>query len=890
MNSNTKSTPKVKAQSSITPLMEQYLKIKRSHPGALLFFRMGDFYELFFDDAYLASDILNITLTKRGKLNGKDIPMCGVPHHASDRYIETLIKKGLHIAICEQTETPEEAKKRGYKAIVNRDVIRIITPGTVVEDNLLEGKISNFLLSINEIREDLSIAWTDISTGNLFVRGISKGELESSLARIKPSEILISNNYAEKNLLGLKEKNYKVTVLSGSSFNTTNSHDKLLNHYGVKSIKSFGNFSYSMIGALGAILDYILVTQSGTKIQLMRPVLEKRDLILEIDQHTRKNLEINISLAGEKKGSLISILDKTVTSFGSRLLSIRVNAPLSEKKSIIERLSVTQFFSTNPGFSESLRQVLIGCPDFERALSRLAFHRSSFQDLITVKKGIVITSKVKKLFTNISTQETLPKKLDSMLDNIFNFKDVLIFLNQALSESPLEIFNKTSFINSGYDSELDYLRSLLYQSETIVKKLEENLISNTSISSLKIKQNNVLGYFIELTSKNAEALSETGVNENFIHRQTTANTVRFTTNELISLESQINTSTSKMEELEKKVYKEIQKTLLDLRSEIRVSAGVLGELDFFSNLGLISREENWIKPEISDKKILEILDGRHPVVEKNVKEKSDHSFIPNDCKLNEKTTTNLITGPNMAGKSTFLRQNALIVIMAQMGSFVPAKKAKIGLTDRVFSRIGASDDLSQGHSTFMVEMLETATILNQATENSFVILDEIGRGTSTFDGLSIAWSTLEHLHNQNCCRTLFATHYHELTVLDKELPLLSNLTVKIKEYEGELIFLHKIVDGFSNHSFGIKVAKLAGIPEKVTDRALDILKVLENNSEFNRNKNGAVRNIPQTQDKMSLNTIDQPQIRDLLQSLNVDDLSPKEALHFLYKIQRELKR
>ncbi|MDG2355009.1 MAG: DNA mismatch repair protein MutS [Paracoccaceae bacterium] len=889
MNSNTKSTPKVKDQSNITPLMEQYLEIKRSHPGALLFFRMGDFYELFFDDAYLASDILNITLTKRGKLNGKDIPMCGVPHHASDRYIETLIKRGLHIAICEQTETPDEAKKRGYKAIVNRDVIRIITPGTVVEDNFLEGKKSNFLLSINDIRGDLSIAWTDISTGNFFVRGISQGEIESSMARIKPSEILISNNYAEKNLLGLKEKNYKVTVVSGSSFNTTNSHERLLNHYGVKSIKSFGNFSYSMIGALGAILDYILVTQSGTKIQLMRPVLEKRELILEIDEHTRKNLEINISLAGEKKGSLIGILDRTVTSFGSRLLSIRANAPLSEKKSILERLSVTQFFSTNPEFSESLRQVLIGCPDFERALSRLTFHKSSFQDLIIVKKGIVIASKVKKLFTNMSAQETLPKKLDSMLDNIFNFKDVLILLNRALSEIPLEIFNKTSFVNSGYDSELDNLRSLLNQSETLVKKLEEDLILNTSISSLKIKQNNVLGYFIELTSKNAEALSESGVNENFIHRQTTANTVRFTTNELISLESQINSATSKMEELEKRVYKDIQKALLDLRSEIRGSVGALGELDFFSTLGLISREENWIKPEISDKKILEIWDGRHPVVEKNVKEKSDYSFIPNDCKLNEKTTTNLITGPNMAGKSTFLKQNALIVILAQMGSFVPANKAKIGLTDRVFSRIGASDDLSQGHSTFMVEMLETATILNQATENSFVILDEIGRGTSTFDGLSIAWSTLEHLHNQNRCRTLFATHYHELTVLDKELPLLSNLTVKIKEYEGELIFLHKIVDGFSNHSFGIKVAKLAGIPEKVTDRALDILNGLENNSELNRNKKGVLRDISQAQDKMPQNTIDQRQINHLLQSLNVDDLSPKEALHFLYKIQRELK-
>ena len=357
---------KLSPQSNATPLMKQYLEIKNKYPGSLLFFRMGDFYELFFDDAYLASEILNITLTKRGKLNGEDIPMCGVPHHASVRYIENLIKKGLHIAICEQFETPEEAKKRGYKAIVRRDVVRIITPGTIVEENLLDNKKSNFLLAINEIRGNLAIAWTDISTGNLFVKEISKEDLETVLARIKPSEILISNNYAEKNLLELKEKKYKVTVLSISSFNTMNSEEKLLRHYEVKSIKSFGNFSFSMVGALGAILDYLLITRSGNKIQLMRPLLENKNSILELDEHTRKNLEINLSLTGEKKGSLISVIDKTITSFGSRLLESRINAPLTDKNSITESLSVTDFFFTNPMITKTLRLLLKGCPDFER--------------------------------------------------------------------------------------------------------------------------------------------------------------------------------------------------------------------------------------------------------------------------------------------------------------------------------------------------------------------------------------------------------------------------------------------------------------------------------------------------------------------------------------------
>ena len=888
MNKKAENMSKVTNKNIITPLMAQYLEIKEKHPAALLFFRMGDFYELFFDDAYVASDLLNITLTKRGKLSGEDIPMCGVPHHAADRYIEALIKKGLNVAICEQTETPFEAKKRGYKAIVKRDVIRIITPGTLVEDNLLKKNANNFLLSINEVRGDLSIAWTDISTGNLLVKAISSDQLDSFMERIRPSEILISENYAQENLAKLKEK-YKVSILSSSSFNTNNSQEKLMNHYGVKSISSFGSFSYSMIGALGSILDYLLLTQNGDNIQLLRPCLESNRSILEIDQHTRKNLEINRSLSGEKEGSLVSILDKTMTSFGSRLLEQRVNAPLTEIKLIQENLSLTEFFFENSSISNSLRKELSNCPDFERALSRVSFYRNIHQELIILKKGILVTFKVKNLFGNIDKNVQLPEKLTLLLGKIYDFKDTLKFLNSTLSEEPLKIVNKVSYINKGYNLEVDDLRSLLNQSENFVRELESQLILKTKISSLKIKKNNVLGYFIEVTPKNADFIFDSEQNKDFIHRQTTANSVRFNTKELISLETQINSATARFEELENQVYKEIQEEILKIRPEIRVACSILGELDCFSSLGVVSQEKNWVKPKIVAQKVLEISAGRHPVVENFTNRKREVSFIPNNCDLNAKSLINLITGPNMAGKSTFLRQNALIIIMAQSGSFVPAKKAIIGLTDRVFSRIGASDDLSEGHSTFMVEMLETAIILNQATEQSFVILDEIGRGTSTFDGLSIAWATLEHLHNHNCCRTLFATHYHELTVLADQLSLLSNRTVKIKEYDGDLIFLHKIVEGFSNHSFGIKVANLAGIPEVVTKRAAEILKELENKADFGVNEKEITDNLILREEKDTQSTLKKSDTFDFIQSLNIDEVSPKEALHLLYKIQKDLK-
>ena len=879
----------MKSQNNITPLMEQYIQIKRDYSDVLLFFRMGDFYELFFDDAYLASDILNITLTKRGKLKGKDIPMCGVPHHSSDRYIEILIKKGINVAICEQTETPEDAKKRGYKSIVNRAVVRVITPGTILEDNLIGAKTNNFLMSINDLRGDISISWADISTGKVITSSTSNDKVSSYIARINPSEVLVSNSYYEKTKINLSKKDTKITILSDSSFNSINSKNKLYRHYGVRSLSSFGKFTYSMIGSLGAILDYIEITKIGTNLSLKRPIVEKKKSFLEIDENTRKNLEINKSIMGEKKSSLINILNKTSTNFGYRILENRLNAPLTDLNQIKDRLLLTEFFYENYILTTELKEILRICPDFERAFSRLAFYKNSFQDLLNIKKGIKTSLKIKKFFKYKKNQISIPMNLSKILNSFSEFLDLEETLDTALSENNYDIGNHTSYINYGYNLDLDKSRDVLLKSEKYISDLEKKLIQDTKISSLKIKKNNILGYFIEVTSRNAEYLLNNKDSKVFIHRQTTANTYRFTNDDLVSLENHINTASLKISELEFKIFNELKNMVLDYESDIRSSADSIGELDFFLSLGIVSKEENWVKPEISDNNELAIINGRHPIVEKNVSIKGETSFIPNDCNLDsKKNIINLITGPNMAGKSTFLRQNAIIIILAQMGCYVPANQAKIGIADRVFSRIGASDDLSEGHSTFMIEMLETATILNQATEKSFVILDEIGRGTSTVDGLSIAWSTLEYLHKNNKSRTLFATHFHELTVLERTLPKLSNLTVKIEELDDNIIFLHKIVKGKANHSFGIEVAKLAGIPMEVIERSKSLLEDFEKYSKTNS------FNLKKEKSKSSMKKFtyekkkEMSKSENLIKSLNIDEITPQEALHILYKLQKSI--
>lgn len=881
----------MKLQNNITPLMEQYIEIKRDYSDVLLFFRMGDFYELFFDDAYLASDILNITLTKRGKLDGKDIPMCGVPHHSSDRYIEMLIKKGINVAICEQTETPEEAKKRGYKSIVNRAVVRVITPGTILEDNLIGAKTNNFLMSINDLRGDISISWADISTGKVITSSTSQEKVFSDIARINPSEILVSNSYYEKTKINLSKKDLKITVLSDSSFNSINSKNKLYRHYGIRSLSSFGKFTLSMIGSLGAILDYIQITKTGTNLSLKRPIVEKKKSVLEIDENTRKNLEINKSIMGEKKSSLINILNKTSTNFGFRILENRLNAPLTNQDQIKERLLITKFFYENDVLASELKEILRICPDFERAFSRLAFYKNSFQDLLTIKKGIKISLKLKKFFKDKKIQIVFPIKLSEILNSFSEFLDLDKTLDVALSEINHEIGNNISYIKYGYNLDLDKSRDILLKSEKYISDLEKKLIQETKISSLKIKKNNILGYFIEVTSRNADYLLNNKDSNVFIHRQTTANTYRFTNDDLVSLENHINTASFKISELELKIFNALKRMVLDYESDIRSAADIIGEIDFFLSLGVVSKEENWVKPEISNNNELTIINGRHPIVEKNVNLKGETSFIPNDCNLDgKKNIINLITGPNMAGKSTFLRQNAIIIILAQMGCYVPANQAKIGIVDRVFSRIGASDDLSEGHSTFMIEMLETATILNQATEKSFVILDEIGRGTSTVDGLSIAWSTLEYLHKNNKSRTLFATHFHELTVLEKTLPKLCNLTVKIKESDDNIIFLHKIVKGKANHSFGIEVAKLAGIPMEVIERSKSLLEDFEKHSKTNSFdiKNQRSKSSIKKSTYGNKPNISKPE--KLIKSLNVDEITPKEALHILYKLQASISK
>ena len=641
-----------------------------------------------------------------------------------------------------------------------------------------------------------------------------------------------------------------------------------------------------MIGALGGVLDYLVITQNFGHSQLMKPVVEKSETVLEIDQHTRKNLEINVSLAGEQKGSLFDILNICSTSLGSRLLSRRLNTPLTKEKEIKLRLQVTEFLFVNANLTDKLRVFMNDCPDFDRAFSRISLNKQNFKEILKVKKGIFIANEVQQVFNLVKKEKMIPSYLNGVLDRIDDFTDILHFLDNAISEDLVEHSNHSSNIKPNFSEKLDKLRMSISEGAKIIRDLENELIIETGISSLKIKNNNVLGYFIELTSKGAELLKKNEAGDNLIHRQSTANTARYTTSKLLEIETSLNSASREILEFERVVFNEIKEKLQEFSSSIRESAHAVAEIDFFCTLANISRERKWVEPEISNQRVLSIIGGRHPVLEEQALEKSLGTFIPNNCQLiYDKCLIYLITGPNMAGKSTYLRQNALIIILAQVGCFVPAEKAEIGIVDRIFSRVGASDDLSQGHSTFMVEMLETATILNLATEKSFVILDEIGRGTSTFDGLSIAWATLEHLHYTNKCRTLFATHYHELTFLEQELDLLKNMTVKIKEHNQSLIFLHQIVPGSSNRSFGIKVAELAGVPKSVIERASEVAQTLEEeNKIFDVNESFSKNEPHQKLETISVNVA----TVDFIRNLELDDISPKESLHILYKIQREI--
>lgn len=877
------------SKSSVTPMIAQFLKIKSEYPDALLFYRMGDFYELFFDDAIAAATALDISLTKRGKHLGEDIPMCGVPHHASENYLLTLIRKGFRVAVCEQLESPAEAKARGSKSVVNRGVVRLVTSGTLTEESLLSARENNYLSAFAILRDESAFAWVDVSTGDFHVQNCPRISFGPMLAQLNPAEILISESNYENFLEQTKEFGSTLTSLSPASFDSTSGIKRLCDLFKVNSIDGFGSFSRSEISALGAIIDYLEITQKGKLPALKIPIKENLENFVQIDSSTRRNLELTQTLSGSKNGSLLRVIDRTVTGPGARLLEKRLSSPSTCIKTITPRLDSIDVFKSNNMLRMEIQNTLKQTADMERAFLRISLDRGGPRDFLAIRDSLEKGQDLSKSLINLNSN-----LIEEAEKNLNGNEKIIALLKDVFSDSAPLLARDGGFIRSGFNVQLDDIKKLRDDGRQIISSMQAQFSSMTGIGSLKIKYNNVLGYFIETPATHAKKMLGEEFSNTFIHRQTTANAVRFTTLELSEIETKILNAGGRALSLELEIFEQTKIKILEFSENILLAAKALAEIDLAVALADIAVSENWCRPKLDTSRKFKIIEGRHPVVEAALQKEPSGVFIANNCDLSAGSNGDkpiwLLTGPNMAGKSTFLRQNAIIALMAQIGSFVPAESAEIGIIDQLFSRVGASDDLARGRSTFMVEMVETAAILNQAGENALVILDEIGRGTATYDGLSIAWATLENLHNINKCRALFATHYHELTGLTVSLPGLMNATVSVREWEGDIIFLHEVRKGAADRSYGVQVAKLAGIPQTVINRATEVLEKLENNDQggktqtlidelplFNISPSNLVK--PDTTSSVEIE----------LKSIHPDELTPKDALSLIYKLKAFLK-
>ncbi|WP_422030887.1 DNA mismatch repair protein MutS [Roseovarius sp.] len=870
-------------------MMAQYLEIKAQYPNALLFYRMGDFYELFFDDAIAAAEALDIALTKRGKHLGEDIAMCGVPVHSAEGYLLTLIRKGFRVAVCEQMEDPAEAKKRGSKSVVRRDVVRLVTPGTLTEESLLEARRHNYLASFSRVRDESALAWVDISTGSFHVMPLPEVRLGPELARLAPSELILS----EADELELEdltsEAGISITPLGRSAFDSTGGHDRLCSLYGVETLEAFGNFSRPEIAAMGALVEYLEITQKGKLPLLRTPTREAQARVMQIDAATRRNLELTHALSGGRAGSLLAAVDRTVTAGGGRLMERRLSSPSRVLDVVQERQDSVAFAVENSRLCNDLREALRRVPDLDRALSRLSVDRGGPRDLAAIRNGLTQALQIAALLEGLD----LPDLLQRSVGELSNHNDLLALLDEALVAEPPLLARDGGFVAAGYNDDLDEARRLRDEGRGVIAGMQADYIELTGIQSLKVKHNNVLGYFVEVTATHSEKMLSAPLNETFKHRQTTANQVRFTTVPLSEMETKILNAGGRALEIEKRLYESLKSAVLDSSPTLSQTSAALAELDLTTALADLARSENWCRPKVDASRALLIEGGRHPVVERALRAQGGDPFIANDCALGEDSDIWLLTGPNMAGKSTFLRQNALIAVLAQMGAYVPARFAHIGLVSQLFSRVGASDDLARGRSTFMVEMVETAAILNQADDHALVILDEIGRGTATYDGLSIAWATLEHLHEINRCRALFATHYHELTNLSEKLARVDNATVAVKEHEGDVVFLHEVRRGAADRSYGVQVAKLAGLPQSVVERARVVLDALEKGEREGRGKREAfIDDLP----LFAASPPPQPKAKSResraekrLGEILPDELTPREALDLIYELKCLLK-
>ncbi len=802
-----------------TQVMRQYLDIKFANFECLLLFRMGDFYELFYEDAVIAAKILGIALTKRGRKDEAEIPMCGVPFHALENYLNKLLEEGHKVAICDQMETPEEAKKRdGYKAVVHRAVTRIITPGTLIEESLLDLQRPNYLASIAIDKNNCAICYLDLSTSKISSILLPQNQLINELVKIKPSELLLSEKFKSDPLVNKIEHilNLRISYQVDSFFADKKCAKIIENYYNISSLKAIGEIDKIQISAIGSIIEYISLTQKSNLPKLPLPKILNIQNIMSIDSSTRRNLELTSSLNGGVKGSLFSVINHTVTKPGSRLLYEYLNNPLVDLNVINARLEVTEFFTKNVNITHEIRNSLAKTSDLERALTRIQMSRSIPKDLLSIKDTILIAEEVRAKFINIS--EIITENIQTLLKPLVDNSEIHDLIDSSIKENAPNNINEGDIIKHSFHAKINELQELIHNSRVFINNLKTQYRKETGIDSLKISNNNVIGLFIDITSRHSGKITD----EKFIHRQTTANSVRYTTSELKDLESKILNAKTMLNALEKEIYQDVCQQIIANSKQIINLAESLKRLDLFTNFAYLAEEFEYTKPILTEGTDFTVKDGRHPVVERFL-HLNNESFTKNNCDLNSNEKIWLLTGPNMSGKSTFLRQNAIIAILAHIGSFVPASLAKIGVIDKIFSRVGAGDDLTRGQSTFMVEMLETSAILSQSTNRSLVILDEVGRGTSTYDGVAIAWSVLEYLHNDIKARCLFATHYHELTLLSKNLAALANYTISISEDNGKIIFLHKIIQGSADRSYGVHVAKLAGLPDSVIKRANELL-------------------------------------------------------------------
>jgi DNA mismatch repair protein MutS len=887
----------------VTPVMEQYIEIKAANPDCLLFYRMGDFYELFFEDAETASRALGIVLTKRGKHHGADIPMCGVPVIRADEYLHRLIALGHRVAVCEQLEDPAEAKKRGSKSVVRRDVVRLVTPGTLTEDTLLDAKRNNYLLAVARARltsvgeeARFALAWIDISTGEFRITECDRLSLSAEIARLEPSEIIVSDAlFADAELAPYWRELTAVTPLTRDVFDSATAERRLTSFFAVATSEAFGALTRLELTAAAACVTYVERTQIGQRPLLSPPLHENAGATMAIDQATRGNLELMRTLGGERRGSLLEAIDRTVTSAGSRLLAQRLSAPLTDPQAINKRLDAVASFVKDVAARADTRSRLRAAPDLARALARLALARGGPRDLAAIRDGILAAGDLARALASLNEA---PAEIAGALRSCQRPDGMLAAELAAALAAELPGFKRDGgFVREGYDAALDETRALRDESRRVVAALQARYADETGVRGLKIRHNNVLGYFVEVTAQHGDKLMAAPLNAAFIHRQTLASQVRFTTTELGELEAKIASAADRALGLELDIFEHLTASVIAQSAQITECAEALASLDGASALAHLAAERDYARPHVDDSHDFVIEGGRHPVVEQALA-RDGTPFVANDCDLSPPKEAKseilagriwLITGPNMAGKSTFLRQNALIAILAQMGSFVPAKAARIGVVDRLFSRVGAADDLARGRSTFMVEMVETAAILNQAGPGSLVILDEIGRGTATFDGLSIAWAAVEHLHDVNKCRALFATHFHELTALSARLDRLHNATVRVKEWQGDVVFLHEVIAGSADHSYGIQVAKLAGLPATVIERARLVLAKLE---QEDRAKPKGFEDLPLFATPYKPSQQLQVQAYDLMlaavAALNPDEMSPREAMEALYVLKAKL--